>query len=73
MEKMGIESDFCAYHVLHWVLMDSGMQSKFYLEPDKERDKSRIYGDKINREKIKGNLKRYEDVLYEKIRKILCS
>ena len=73
MEKMGIENDFCIYHVLHWILMDSGMDYVCFVEPDRKRDKSKVYGSRINQDKIRDNLKKYELVLYEKVKKMLCS
>jgi len=69
MEKMGIKNDFCIYHVLHWILMDSGMDYICFVESDKKRDKSGAHGNKINQEKVRDNLKKYETVLYEKVKK----
>jgi hypothetical protein len=73
MEKMGIRNDFCIRHVMHWILKDAGMYSKFYIEPDNEKDKSGFYGNAIEKEKITGGVERYDVVLCEKVRKNLCS
>ena len=72
-EKMGIKNDFCISHVMHSILQDAGMYSKFYIEPDKEKDKSGFYGNTIDTEKINSGVERYDVVLCEKVRKSLCS
>lgn len=73
MKKMGIKNDFCIYHVLHWIQMESGMECEFYVEPGGEEDKSRVYGDKIDEDKITDNIEKYEPVFCAKVRKALCS
>lgn len=72
MEKMGIKNDFCICHVIHWILKDSGMYCEFFVEPDKEKDKSVIHGNKIDMEKVSDGVEKYKVVMYEKIRKVLC-
>jgi hypothetical protein len=73
MEKMGIKNDFCIRHVIHWILKDAGMYSKFYIESGNERGKSVFYGNTIDTEKINSGVERYEVVSCEKVRKNMCS
>lgn len=53
--------------------MESGMECEFYVEPGGEEDKSRVYGDKIDEDKITDNIEKYEPVFCAKVRKALCS
>lgn len=67
MEKMGIENEFCIYHVLHWIFMDSGMEYEGGVKCNDGNYKSGIRVNGIDKEIMGKNVKKYGPSLFERV------